>query len=172
MTLFIDRVITSYYSEKMEIDFSDLDSECKDKKACFDKYKSFYINGAAPNDRKEKTIKIIFDKLYENSYTNILKRYKKDERPLILFPVMENDPTGDVYFSKNKVDFKDFKDYFAFIPVFSENTETKEEFTEKIDNAIIKIKENIANRYKSDEDQRRSGREFTPKSYIYTMKYR
>ena len=165
MTLFIDRVITSYYSEKMEIDFSDIDSDCKDdKKTCFEKYKDFYKKGSAPENGKQKTVKIIFDKLYENSYTNLLKRYK-DGRPLILFPVMENDPTGDVYFSKNKVEFANFKDFFAFIPVFSENTETKEEFTEKIDNAIIKIKENIANRYNSDEDQRRNGKEFIPKSY-------
>ena len=190
MTLFINRLITSYYCEKMEIDLSDIlpKDKCLDKKTCFEKYKGLYKKWSidkenpevkdgtqakdstqlkdSPEGREEQTVKIIFDKLYENSYTNLIKRYKKEKgRPLILLPVMENDLTGDNYFSKNKVDVENYKDYFAFIPVFSENTETKEDFAEKIDIAILKIKEEISRRYQNDEDQRRSGRDFRPKSY-------
>jgi hypothetical protein len=169
MTLFIDRLITSYYSEKMEIDLSDI-VDCKeDKKVCFGKYKTLYESWKKedttdkPKGKEEQCIKLLFDKLYENTYINLIKRYlKEDKRPLILFPVLDNDPTGDNYFSKNNLN--KYKDSFLCIPVFSEYNETKEEFTEKIDNAIIKIKDNISKRYQIDEDQRRYPT-FKPNSY-------
>ena len=157
MTLFIDRLITSYYCEKMEIDLSDIIKDCNDKKACFEKYKKLYEDGTLPNttSKEEKIVNILFNKLFENTYNNLIKKYEKeDKRPLILFPVMDDDTTGDNYFSKSNIK-KEYKKYFIFIPVFSEYNETKEEFTEKIDNAIIKIKDEIGKKYQKDEDQRR-----------------
>ena len=56
MTLFIDMLITSYYTEKMEIDFSDIATDCNDKKACFDRYKNIYQQSRVekPEDEKAK----------------------------------------------------------------------------------------------------------------------
>ena len=183
MTLYIDKFVTSYYCEKMEIDISDI-SDCKNKTQCYQDYKKLYINTwdnpanqptkdnpkglNQPVQREEQTLKILFDKLFENTYSKLIKKYKKDDKnPLILFPVMENDSSGDTYF--NSLDFKvdNIKENFAFIPIFSEN-ETKEEFTEKIDNAINDIKERISKNYNNEEEVKKRGGKVNEKERSYT----
>jgi hypothetical protein len=60
MTIVVDRFITSYYSEKMEIDFTEFINHensqkykddrsvslesCRDKEGCYKKYKDAYLN--------------------------------------------------------------------------------------------------------------------------------
>ena len=122
MTIVVDRFITSYYSEKMEIDFTDfikhdgaektkdkrtipLES-CSDKETCYNNYKKAYLsteissNLSAPKTNDERVIKFLFEKLFENTYNNLLKKYLLEgKRPLFLFPTLDSDPAGDVYFN-------------------------------------------------------------------------
>jgi hypothetical protein len=193
MTIFVDRFITSYYSEKMEIDFVDFINNdkaekdaknrslarelCKEKENCYTNYKTAYLssdeqkNLSNPKTTDELIIKLLFDKLFEYTYNNLLKKYILDgKRPLFLFPTLDSDPTGDFYFNKtpiiNSVTLTDekktkvmvkenYKDYFAFIPIFSEYNETKEEFSEKIENSLIQIKQRIIDKQNIEEAQRK-----------------
>ena len=196
MTILLDRLVTSYYCEKMEIDFTDFInndkaeknnanrlfpiSECKDKEGCYKKYKESYLKGELkePKNNDDRIIKILFDKLFENTYNNLLKKYLKEgQRPLFLFPTLNSDPNGEVYFNKVQldkvtlpdktiIDMKEkYKDYFAFIPIFSEYTETKEEFSEKIETAIIQLKERVIDKQNTEEAQRKDQ---TAKPLTYT----
>ena len=109
MTIVVDRFITSYYSEKMEIDFTEFINHekaeknsqlrslpltsCTDKETCYKNYKDAYLstdnttNLSAPKTNDERVIKFLFDKLFENTYNNLLKKYLSEgKRPLFLFP--------------------------------------------------------------------------------------
>ena len=198
MTIVVDRFITSYYSEKMEIDFTDfikhdraekkpenrslpLDS-CSDKENCYKKYKDAYLTNNLSNAKTndERIIKILFDKLFENTYNSLIKKYLVEgKRPLFLFPTLDSDPTGDFYFNKTPlidkvtlpnaekttVNMKEnYRDYFAFIPVFSDYNETKEEFSEKIEIAMIQIKQHIIDKQNIEEAQRKE-QSSQPKTY-------
>ena len=200
MTIVVDRFITSYYSEKMEIDFTDfikhdgaekkqdkrtipLES-CSDKETCYNKYKKAYLstdisnNLSSPKTNDERVIKFLFEKLFENTYNNLLKKYLLEgKRPLFLFPTLDSDPAGDFYFNKtplieeatgaDKTNIKvkdNYRDYFAFIPVFSDYTETKEEFSEKIELAMVQIKQGIIDKQNIEEAQRRESSS-KPKTY-------
>jgi hypothetical protein len=199
MTIVVDRFITSYYSEKMEIDFTEFINHensqkykdnrsvslesCRDKEGCYKKYKDAYLNKGEKilsdsqiND--ERVIKILFDKLFENTYNNLLKKYLSEgKRPLFLFPTLDSDPTGDFYFNKTplidkvilpdkkEIDVKaNYRDYFSFIPVFSDYTESKEEFSEKVEIAMVQIKQLIVDKQNIEEAQRKETSS-KPKTY-------
>ena len=200
MTIVVDRFITSYYSEKMEIDFTDFIKHdgaeknkdkrtipfesCSDKETCYNNYKKAYLstdissNLSAPKTNDERVIKFLFEKLFENTYNNLLKKYLLEgKRPLFLFPTLDSDPAGDFYFNKTPlieetigadkkiINVKDnYRDYFAFIPVFSDYTETKEEFSEKIELAMVQIKQGIIDKQNIEEAQRRESSS-KPKTY-------
>ena len=200
MTIVVDRFITSYYSEKMEIDFTDFIKHdgaeknetkrtislalCPDKENCYNNYKKAYLdtdiskNLSSPKTNDERIIKFLFEKLFENTYNNLLKKYLLEgKRPLFLFPTLDSDPAGDFYFNKtplieeatgaDKTNIKvkdNYRDYFAFIPVFSDYTETKEEFSEKIELAMVQIKQGIIDKQNIEEAQRRESSS-KPKTY-------
>ena len=200
MTIVVDRFITSYYSEKMEIDFTDFIKHdgaekndekrtialalCSDKENCYNNYKKAYLstdsssNLSSPKTNDERVIKFLFEKLFENTYNNLLKKYLLEgKRPLFLFPTLDSDPAGDFYFNKTPlieetigadkkiIRVKDnYRDYFAFIPVFSDYTETKEEFSEKIELAMVQIKQGIIDKQNIEEAQRRESSS-KPKTY-------
>lgn len=200
MTIVVDRFITSYYSEKMEIDFTDFIKHdgaeknetkrtislalCPDKENCYNNYKKAYLdtdiskNLSSPKTNDERIIKFLFEKLFENTYNNLLKKYLLEgKRPLFLFPTLDSDPAGDFYFNKTPlieeaigadkkiIKVKDnYRDYFAFIPVFSDYTETKEEFSEKIELAMVQIKQGIIDKQNIEEAQRRESSS-KPKTY-------
>jgi hypothetical protein len=201
MTIVVDRFITSYYSEKMEIDFTEFINHekaekntqlrslplasCIDKENCYKNYKDAYLstdnltNLSAPKTNDERVIKFLFDKLFENTYNNLLKKYLSEgKRPLFLFPTLDSDPAGDFYFNKTPLIEKltlpdkteiavkaNYRDYFAFIPIFSDYTETKEEFSEKVEIAMVQIKQLIVDKQNIEEAQRK---ETTSKPKTYT----
>ena len=199
MTIVVDRFITSYYAEKMEIDFTDFInhdkaekvdanrslplSSCTDKEKCYTNYKDAYSNSDKlinPKTNDERIIKFLFDKLFENTYNSLIKKYLLEgKRPLFLFPTLDSDPTGDFYFNKtpliDNVTFPDkektvidvknnYRDYFAFIPIFSDYNETKEEFSEKIEIAMVQIKQRIIDKQNIEEAQRKD-QNSKPKTY-------
>ena len=201
MTIVVDRFITSYYAEKMEIDFTEFINHdkaektvrslslesCREKETCYTNYKTAYLSTAEPNlsipkTNDERIIKVLFDKLFENTYNSLLKKYLSEgKRPLFLFPTLDSDPTGDFYFNKTPliekvtlpdktvVDVKaNYRDYFAFIPIFSDYTETKEEFSEKVEIAMVQIKQLIIDKQNIEEAQRRESSS-KPKTYTHIV---
>ena len=65
MTLFIDRLITSYYCEKMETDLTDITP------TAYIKCKESYFEGGewfTSTDKDKTTIRVLFNKLFESKY--------------------------------------------------------------------------------------------------------
>jgi hypothetical protein len=201
MTIVVDRFITSYYSEKMEIDFTEFINHdkaekkdrslplgsCIEKETCYTNYKTAYLSTSEPNlstpkTNDERIIKVLFDKLFENTYNSLLKKYLSEgKRPLFLFPTLDSDPTGDFYFNKtplietvtlpdkSTVKVKEnYRDYFGFIPIFSDYTESKEEFSEKVEIAMVQIKQLIIDKQNIEEAQRKE-QSSKPKTYTHIV---